>query len=337
QAAARGAELVSYFRWRTCAFAQEMHWYGMLDADGIPGRRYHELKATIAGLKGKSHLWEDRLPHTPVAMVLDYHAHWALEADSMAADLDYLGQFRALYGLLRRRGQAVRVVQPGQELTGHALVVVPMPLLAREADVTRWQEFLGQGGLLLVTAPAGYRTEHNTWLMEPAPGPLAEVLGVRVAEHDMLRDGAANRVVFDDAEFPAGGFCSILELGGAEAVASYGGQYYAGRPAVTRRSEGQGRAYFLGASGTPELYQHLLDMLLEESGVGAHPWSSETIETVPLKTGQGEPAVAFVLNHSEQPAQLPLPEKTTYRDLLTGQEHSGTMALDGYGVVLLEG
>lgn len=337
QAAARGAELISYFRWRTCPFAQEMHWYGMLDADGTMPRRYDELKAAIAELKDKGQLWEGRLPDVPAAIVLDYHAHWALEADSMAADIDYLGQFRAFYGLLRRIGLPMDVVRPGQELTGRRFAIVPMPFLGRDGDAKQWQAFVSQGGTLLVTAPAGYRTEYNTWLAGPPPGPLTELLGVRVVEHDILRGDASNRIVFDGAEFPAGGLCSILELQGAEALASYGEQYYRGQPAVTRREEGKGCVYFLGAIGTSDLYKHLLEIALETSGLKPHPWSSDTIETVPLQSVQGEPTLTFVLNHSEQPAKIALPEGATCRDLLTDQEHSGKVPLDGYGVVLLEG
>jgi beta-galactosidase len=173
--------------------------------------------------------------------------------------------------------------------------------------------------------------------MGPPPGPLAEVLGVEVVEHDMLRGDAGNRVTLGDAEYRVGGFCSVLELRGAEAVASYEDEYYAGTPAVTRRGHGAGRAYFLGATAGPELYGGLLEMALRDSGLRPHPWSSETVETIPLQTVGDEPPLTFVLNHGAQSADLDLGEGTAYRDLLTGREHSGRMRLDGYGVVLLAG
>lgn len=337
QAAARGAELIGYFRWRTCAFAQEMHWYGMLDADGSMRRRYDELKAAIAELKDGASLWEGRLPDARVAMVLDYHAHWALEADSMAADIDYLAQFRVFYNLLRRMGLAVDIVPPGQDASGYALLVVPMPVLAREQEARTWRDFVVRGGTLIVTAPAGYRTEQNTWLMAPPPGPLSDLLGVEVVEHDMLSGGADNAAVFEDAEHPLHSFCSVLELRGAEAVATYGRQFYSGGPVVTCRADGEGRAYFLGAIGSAELYAHLLEAAVRDAGLERSPWSSEVVEVVPLHTGEDEDSLTFVLNHSEESAQLALPEGESRRDLLTGREHSVKVPLEGYGVVLLQG
>jgi len=337
QAAARGAELISYFRWRTCAFAQEMHWYGILEPDGTTGRRHNELKATIAELKQRAQMWAGRLPAASVAMVLDYHAYWALRGDAMSADLDYLGQFSSLYGVLRRMGFPVAIVQPGQNLAPYKLLVVPMPVLGRTDDAKAWKSFVSQGGTVLVTAPAGYRTEQNTWLMSAPPGSFAELLGVEIVEHDVLRAPAANHVKMDGQEYAAGGFCSVMELRGAEALAVYGDQYYAGTPVATRMDHGAGRAYFLGATGEPELHARLLAMALRDSELEPHPWSSDTIETIPLQSVENEPSLSFVLNHAEEPVELDLGEGATYRDLLTDQEHSGKMRLDGYGVALLSG
>ena len=337
QAAARGAELIGYFRWRTCAFGQEMHWYGMLDADGVARRRFAELKAAIAELKEKAPLWEGRPADARVALVLDYHAHWALEADSMAADINYLAQFRAFYELLRRRGFAVDVVPPDRDPSSYALLVAPMPVIGREDSEKLWRAYVQAGGTLIVTAPAGYRTEHNTWLMVPPPGPFAQLLGVEVVEHDAFTGAVGNTIVFDDVVFPVRAFCSVLVMRDAEPVATYGQQYYSRTPAVTRHREGKGRAYFLGAIGGPDLYGRLLDTALREAGLERDPWSSDRIEVVPLRTEQGQRPRAFVLNHSEEAVELPLPAGTSRRDLLTGHDAIGKVRLDGYGVALLEG
>jgi beta-galactosidase len=337
QAAARGAELICYFRWRTCAFAQEMHWYGMLDADGTARRRFAELKGTIAELRQKAGLWEGKAPDARVAMVLDYHSHWALEADSMAANINYLHQFYGLYGLLRRMGLALDIVPPDLDPAHYALLVAPMPVIGREETAKLWQNYVQDGGTLVVTAPAGYRTEHNTWLTTPPPGPLTLLLGVEVVEHDTFSGGAGNTVVFGDTAFPARSFCSVIELRGAEAVASYGEQYYRGRPAVTRKADGKGRAYFLGAIGSLELYTRVLEMACLDAGLERNAWSSETVEVVPLKAGSGEKPLAFVLNHSEEPVDLALPAGVSACDLLTGREFFTKVPLAGYGLVLLQG
>ncbi len=337
QTAARGAELVSYFRWRTCATGQEMHWYGLLDAGGTRRRRYDELAAAIRELKEKAHLWEGLLPTARVALLLDYDCMWALRADDMGAGLDYREHFQTLYSLLRREGVGLDIVPHDRELDDYALVIAPMQIIARGRMGARWHRFVTGGGSLLVTAPAGYRTEHNTWFMSPPPGPFASVLGVEVTEHDILNDPGENHILMDDRRYPVRGLACLLESDSADVLGEYTDGFYAGVPAVTRRAVGDGSAYFVGAVSNEGLYDHMLRAALEQVGIGPHPWASETLEVVALNVPPNSPDLTFVLNHGGEECRLEVPEGTTLRDLLTDEAFSDEVPLDGYGVRLLEG
>ena len=46
QSIAHGADTIVYFRWRTCTFGYEEYWHGILPHNGVPGRRFEELKKT---------------------------------------------------------------------------------------------------------------------------------------------------------------------------------------------------------------------------------------------------------------------------------------------------
>jgi beta-galactosidase len=300
-------------------------------------RRFQELKETIDQLKSKAPLWEGRLPRAQVTMVLDYHAHWALLGDAMGADLDYLRQFAALYGLLRRKGLAVDLISPAGDPSGYDLVVAPMPVIGRDKVAERWQSCAAAGAVLLVTAPAGYRTEQNTWAAAPPPGPYTHVLGVEVVEHDALGPDAGPTVELEGQTLAARSFCSLIELRGAETLGAYASGAYCGSPAVTGRREGEGQVCFLGALGGVELYDAVLELAMEQAGLSAHPWASEAVEVVPLAGEDGDGAsLLFVLNHGAEPAVLSLPEGGSARDLLADRDVSAELQLDPYGVALLE-
>ena len=191
--------------------------------------------------------------------------------------------------------------------------------------------------MLLVTAPAGYKTTENTAAQAPPPDRLGGLLGVEVVEHDIMSLGRSNKLVMASGEsFPAGPFCSIMELRGATAIATYGGQFYAGSPAITAKAAGSGMALFVGALCSRECYRMLLERFLKGVGVRLHEWSSKTVEVVPLKAPQGEPPLSFVLNHSEQPANLVLPQASSCTDLLTGRQYRGTVVLPAHDVLLLK-
>ena len=338
QAAARGAELIAYFPWRTCPFGQEMHWYGLLDADGTPRRRYEEIKAAIAELKAQAHLWEGRGPAAQVALLLDYDSAWALQTARFGVRLDYFAHLQMLHEVLRRMGVPVDFVQPAGSLTGYKVLAVPMPFISSEQMAHQLAAWVREGHWALVTAPAGYKTPENTAAPDPPPGHLAELLGVEVVEHDILSPGRTNSVVLEGSgeSLPAGPFCSVMELRGARAVGRYQEQFYAGTPALTVRTVGAGEAHFVGALCSRPCYEAILRRILHAAGVPTSPWSSSSLEVVPLKAAEGEASLTFVLNHSGQPAQLSVPQGSSCTDLLTGRQYQGSVTVPGYDVALLK-
>lgn len=337
QAAARGAELISYFRWRTAPFGQEMHWYGMLNADGSPGRRCQELQRTIRELKERAHLWQGSMVEADVALLLDYDSGWALEAAPIGVRIDYFGHALTVYKTLRRMGAQVDVVAPEADLTAYRAAVAPMPFACTEAAAESLTTLVANGGSVVVTAPAGYKTPQNTTIPASPPGCLAELVGVTIPEHDVLAPGATNTVLLEGSggRFRTGRFCCLLELHGAEVVGSYEEQYYAGSPAITCRTTGQGRAFLVGALCEAPCYEAVLRPALESAGARLCEWSSESVEVVRIKGSPERPQLMFVLNHSPQTVTLPLREPGGCEDVLTGRTYEGSAPLEGYGVMLL--
>ncbi len=338
QAASRGAELMVYFRWRTCAFGQEMHWYGMLDSNGTPRRRFEELRGTIAELKEHAGLWEGRLPEADVAIMLDYDSAWALEATPLGAELDYFGLLHTFYSVLRRIGAQADFVQPGAELSDYAALIVPMPFICTDELARQLETYTHQGGRVLVTAPAGYKTPANTASGVSPPGELTRLLGVEIVEYDVLNPGAVNSIELEGGaqSFPTGRFCSVMQLRGARTLGTYGAQFYAGSPAVTARTEGKGEAFFVGAACGPECYETLLRQLFEDGRVRLWEWASPSVEVVPLKGAPEEPRLTFVLNHSGEPVTLALPQEAPVTELLTNRHCQDSLTLGGYEVALLK-
>ena len=340
QAAARGADMINFFRWRTCRFGQEMEWQGLLDGSGSPGRRFKELQKAIAEIKGKHDLWKADSPRTSVGMVLDYEAHWALRNSSLGTTIDYMDHVRELHALLRELGVQVDFLGPGGDPAAYDAVVLPMPFVWSEDKMDGLEVYIVGGGTVLVTAPAGYRTGANTAHSGPPPGELSDLLGIAVEEHDLMRPDCSNALDFGIGEAAEKceywGLSSIIDLRGASPLATYEKGYYSGTPAATIHQTGEGQALFMGATCGAGAYRKILEKMLEVSGAERWNWASETVEVVPLESSNGEGEKVFVLNHSPETARLPLGEKATCRDLLTDREHRAAVELDGYGVALLK-
>ncbi|HEY8383271.1 MAG TPA: beta-galactosidase [Microvirga sp.] len=189
EALAHGAEVVSYFRWRQAPFAQEQNHAGLNRPDRTlsPGGREaeqvgHELKAL--GDLPESH-------QAPVALVFDYEASWITRIQPQGQDFDYAVMTYRWYEAARRLGLDVDIVRPGAALAGYKLVLVPTLPHVSEAALAA---FKAADGLVVFGPRSGSRTRSFAIPDGLPPGPLADLLDIRITQISSLRPGLTEPV-----------------------------------------------------------------------------------------------------------------------------------------------
>ena len=106
------------------------------------------------------------------------------------------------------------------------------------------------------------------------PGPLRKLAGLWAEELDQLWPGQRDSPV-PSPDNPAGlsgdyaidSFCELVHFEGAEALATYGKEWYAGSPVLTRNSYGKGFVYNLAARTEQCLLDDLVGNICREAGV----------------------------------------------------------------------
>jgi beta-galactosidase len=339
QAVARGADGVMYFQWRQSRGAAEMHHGAIVGHAGHSGTRvFGEVAALGAELRGLGELLPGARTPARVALLFSWPNWWAVEyRPGLSAGLSYLDEVTRYYGALWRHKVAVDVVGPGAPLDGYDLVVAPLLYLVGEDQAAAIERFVEGGGAFLTGFSCGVVGEDGRAWLGGYPGPLRRTLGVWVEEADPLLPGAGNSVVVSDGgpvaagSYPCDLWCDLLHLEGARAIAQFGADFYAGRPAITENRLGAGRAYYVATRPDPLLLDRLVGAILDERGIAAPlaaPAGVEVTERV-----SGERRVTFVLNHraESQAVELPAPA----RDLLTGRMHERELILEPRGVAVL--
>ena len=99
------------------------------------------------------------------------------------------------------------------------------------------------------------------------PGRLRELLGVWVEESDALPFGEQNAITYSGTRYPADLMCDLMHLEGAQALANYEEDFYAGTPAVTVNKYGLGKAYYVGTHSDEMFYQTWMRELCAQTGV----------------------------------------------------------------------
>jgi beta-galactosidase len=295
---ARGADDVLFFQWRASRGGSELYHAALVPHAGQDSRIFREAVELGETLERIAEV-AGTVVSADVAILYDADSGWALETRSLPSDqLSYLDQVRAVHRMLWRAGITTDFAPVGADLSGYRLVVAPVTYIMPAAGADALRRYVEKGGQLAVTFFSGIADEAHRIHLGGYPGPLRDVLGVRVEEFHPLPPGAT--IGLDDGT--SGTIWSErLRTEGAEVLASYVNGL---GPAITRNRYGDGVAWYL--STWPES----LDGVLSAAGVQpVLPGLPPGVDVV-----RRDPYL-FVFNHRDEPVTLP----AAGTDLLTGQ------------------
>ena len=332
----RGCDSLLFFRWRTARFGAEMYWYGLLDHDDVPRRRYAEA----AQIGHEIPKFERDLLGTHVAIDCAV-AHQPLEVD--AADRAYgiglpspgdfaWGVHRELHDL----GHAVGFVHPRDDLSELKLYVIPGWAPFDDAWIAPLRAWVEAGGTLVLGARSG--THRLSDMQVPAlsqPAAFAELAGIRINEFGRQNASAARPLSFTlgATEIASELFYEQLALHGAEVIATWKDRHLAGSPAITRHRLGKGSVIWVGTCLTRDVFKALLPTLIGFANAKPVIAGLPAGCSVSQRVGPGR-TLTFVTNHTSVPQTMQAPSGT---DLLTGEVRTaGTLTLEPYGVAILK-
>jgi len=335
QAVARGGDGVMFFQWRASrAGAEKFHSAFIQHVPAARSRVFAEVKALGAELQ-KLRAVAGSLVRNRVAIAFDWQAWWAVETESKPGRIDYAAWAQTLHRWFYDRNIGVDFVHPGADLTGYSLILTPALYLLTAPDAENLANFVARGGSLVATYFSGIVDANEHVLLGGYPAMLRETLGLWVEEWCPYPEGRTNGVRFGRAKptFACDHWCDLLHLEGAEALATYTGDFFAGRPAVTRHRHGQGLAYYLGTRLDSAGLDHLLAQVTRAAEVTPTLLAPPGIEVT--RRESGPTSFLFLLNHTERPAKVPLGPLSGL-DLLTNRTIAKSLTLEPLGAAVIQ-
>ncbi|MGC5167488.1 beta-galactosidase [Luteimicrobium sp. DT211] len=345
QAVAHGADAALFFQMRQSRGACEKYHGAVLDHAGrTDTRAFRE----VAGLGAELAALGDAVvgARTParVALVFDWDSWWAVEmTDGFNRHVSYVPTVLQYYRALWQAGAGVDVVPVTADLSGYDVVVAPLLHLLKGDVAARLEEVARRGGTVVSTFYAGRVDEDDNAYLMDAPGPLGALFGVRVDETDSAEPGATNPVTLrvpgsadDGAAEVVSGAGLVFEVvlpQGAEVVGTYGSDFYAGTPAVTRNAFGDGEGWYVATALDDAGVAWVVGQVLERHGL-VGPYAGVLDLELAVRERDGV-RTAFLLHHGLEPVEVAAHASGV--DLLTGRElrRGETLRLDPTDVVVL--
>lgn len=320
-AIAHGAKGIVYFRFRTALFGMEQYWFGVLDHDGIPRRRFFELQKTGKEMQALENYITNSKNKYDALIVKSYDNAWGHQIKSHKAGFSYEN---LLYSYYKANADLnITTAVSCRNLQKYKSVYMPAYNIIDENDVKEAKEYVRNGGVLVLTFRSGTRDKYNCVMPITPPGVFAEMAGIEVEEFDALR-----REVIIDGEVSGKArlWCDIIKPVTAKTICSYGSEYYKGRSAVTVNQYGKGKVYYIGCDLDDHAMKKLVQLISEAAGIDTIS-APAGVEIIKRSSSAGD--YIMILNHNEHEVTVDI----SGISLIDGKEFNGR--IEGYGVQML--
>ncbi|MFC3911961.1 beta-galactosidase [Pseudaeromonas sharmana] len=342
QAVAHGSDSVQYFQWRKSRGSVEKFHGAVVDhvghIDTRVGREVQALGEILSKLDAVVGTGVD----AKVAIIFDWESRWAMDnaQGPRNAGLFYEKTVTEHYRAFWEQGVAVDVINADCDLSGYQLVIAPMLYMVRDGFAERVDAFVQAGGQFVASYWTGVVNESDLCHLGGFPGPLRPILGIWAEEIDGLYDDESNSVSGIDGNalgltgpYQVTHLCERIQLEGAEALATYGSDFYAGEPAVTVKSHGAGKAYYVASRNDLAFQRDFFGRLIADLALPRALESTLPAGVTAQCRTDGEQKFVFVQNYTREVRYVTLPQG--YRDLVSGDELSGQLTLPAFGVRVL--
>ncbi|WCE00155.1 beta-galactosidase [Streptomyces sp. HUAS 31] len=336
QAIAHGADAALYFQMRASRGACEKYHGAVIGHAGRDDTRvFREVSALGAELEALGDATLGARTPARTALLFDWDSWWALEiSDGPSRLVRYQEVVHSYYRAAREAGADVDVVPVTADLTAYDVVLAPALYMVKGDIAARLEAVAERGGTVLATFLSGRVDEHDRAFLADVPGPLAPLMGVRVDEWDSRPGEFVQPVSMGDFEAEARLVFEIVQPRGAEPVGSYGTDFYAGTPAVTRHAYGKGEGWYVATALDRPGVDRIVRRILARHDLLGPCADRPTVETATRVAPDGT-RLLFLLNHAPEPARFTA--HATGTDLLTGKrvEKGEQLTLDPLGTLVL--
>jgi beta-galactosidase len=252
-----GARFACTYRYRQPLAGAELYHNGLVGTDGVTpsfgGRQYSQAAAEMVQLRRVAQV-DAPMPAAYAArrsaILYNIDNRWDIDNHKQTKGWDTYEHLLKYYAALKRSGAPVDIIGEDRDFSKYAFLVAPAYQLLDPALVARWKAYVENGGHLILSCRTGEKDRRGQLWEGPWASPILGLIGARIAFYDTLPPPNVGHVDAGGSQYPWSNWGEILhpEAGaGAQVLATYTDQYYAGEPAAITRKVGRGDVTYIGA------------------------------------------------------------------------------------------
>lgn len=335
QSFAHGAQMMLHFQFRTFPIGAEQLNYAIVDADGVPRRRYYEMKETAEVLRKIEPIISNSKFVNEVAICLDYDTHWALRIKPVNdSSFYYFDYCRKIYQSLSEVGVNSDVISYDQDFDQYKIMILPTGFVLSLEMREKLKNYVSHGGILLGTFLTSVKNIDNVGYVESLPSGLSDLFGTTVEEVEPVFENNHNHLKIEEGD------CSITTTDeiwseilsdDSELAGKYLTDYKKDKGVIARNSFGKGMAYYIGTDFCKEDLKTFLLNICKNNGIFIHELSGNDKVEVVRRRYEGKD-VYFIFNFNSEETEIHV--SGMFIDCLSGKVLKGKHKIDRNGYLI---
>lgn len=308
---AGGSRFTCTYRFRAPIYGYEQYHYGIVGPDGVtptPGGLEFSLFTREVEKLRKNYDPKAQLPSRytkrKAALLFDAGNVMAINMNPQTREWNTEGHFLKYYRALKSFGAPVDFIRDTARFEDYPVLIVPALQQVNRAVLEKLKAYAAGGGNLVMTVRTGHQDQNGHFWEAPFAAPTREIMGADIEFYDLLPSHAPDSVVYNRKKYGWTSWGEILKPhSGTETWATFSGDFYAGKAAVTHHRLGKGTVTYLGVdSRSGDLEKDILLKLYRQLRIPVENYPPGIL--VEYRDGFG-----IALNYSDKPYEMTLREQ----------------------------
>ncbi len=347
QAVAHGSDSVQYFQWRKSRGSAEKFHGAVVDHVGHVNTRVGRDVAAVGERLTQLGAIAGSRMSAEVAIIFDWESRWAMDDAQGPRNegLSYEKTVAEHYRGFWQQGVNCDIIEQLCDFSRYKVLVAPMLYMIKPGVAERIEAFVQAGGTFVATYWSGIVDEHDLCFLGGFPGgensPLRRTLGIWAEEIDSLYDEERVNVTATANDLGLSGtyqaqeLCELIHSEGAEILATYSSDFFAGMPALTKHHYGNGDAYYISSRNevrfNNEFYQGITELYNLNKAIETELPSGVSVTLRHNK----EKEYLFIMNFNEDDKVLDLDDKEYFDEIESSQVKHKSLHLNRYEVKVI--
>ncbi|WP_291125849.1 beta-galactosidase [Flavobacterium sp. UBA6031] len=272
---AAGGKLACSYRFRQILYSSEQYHAGIILTDGVTpspgGEEYMQFMKEIKDLRKQykpNAKMPEKLAARSTAIVWNLENFWTIDRQKQTFQWDAWNYPLKFLELGKSLGAPVDVVPETADLSKYKIVIVPAYEMVDSALVKKWNDYVAQGGQLIVTCRTATKDRTGHFWEGEIAAPISGLIGAHVKATDMLSGYAKGDISMKSTHYNWNNWADLLVPDkNTEVLASYDNQFYKGKAAVVKHKIGKGAVTYIGVdTDDSNLEKDILHNTYVESG-----------------------------------------------------------------------